>query len=192
MSDFFEPPPPLELSAETAHEDWMGPPPDMVPAVVPIERVLARTEGVAVIVGACCVYPAGFEFQLSVVMRGKWRELDPFDFGFHRHSVKTGEIPPGQLRLGLQFADGSKVTNTGGDFGWDPDREPSSPVMVGLAGGGGEGEWRQGFWVWPLPPVGSLDFVCEWPAAEIPLTRTEFDAAPIVAAARRAQAVFED
>ncbi len=192
MSDFFEPPPCPEPDVETVHEDWMGPPPDVVPAVAPVERVLARTEGVAVFVSGCFAYPAGFEFRLSIVMRGRWRELDPFDFGGRPRSGKAGEIPPEQLRVGLQFADGSKATNTGGDFGWVAEGEPSSPTLIGLAGSGGEGEWHQGYWVWPLPPPGPMAFVCEWPAAEIPLTRSELDAAPIIAAASRAQRVFGD
>ena len=29
--------------------------------------------------------------------------------------------------------------------------------------------------MWPLPPIGPLFFVCEWPAAGIPLTRVEVD-----------------
>jgi hypothetical protein len=36
---------------------------------------------------------------------------------------------------------------------------------------------QYGYWVWPLPPEGSLAFVCEWPIADIPETRTEIDSA---------------
>jgi hypothetical protein len=35
-----------------------------------------------------------------------------------------------------------------------------------------------------------LTFVCEWPAAEIPLTRTELEAGPILEAASRSQEIF--
>jgi hypothetical protein len=81
MSDFFEPPPPPKVEVEQApREDWMGPPRRVVPAVVPVERVVARTDEVG---------------------------------------IYLGEIPPGQLRLGFQFADGTKVTNTSNRFGWD-------------------------------------------------------------------------
>ncbi|HEY5353674.1 MAG TPA: hypothetical protein VIK57_14580, partial [Streptosporangiaceae bacterium] len=33
--------------------------------------------------------------------------------------------------------------------------------------------WR--WWAWPLPPAGSLEFVCEWPVFGIPETRTGVD-----------------
>jgi hypothetical protein len=39
---------------------------------------------------------------------------------------------------------------------------------------------------------GRMEFVCEWPAAGLPLTRTELDAAAIIAAAPRAQVAFVD
>jgi len=46
--------------------------------------------------------------------------------------------------------------------------------------------------LWPLPPPGRLALVCEWPAAGIPLTRTDIDAGAIHEAAQRAQVIFED
>jgi hypothetical protein len=59
-------------------------------------------------------------------------------------------------------------------------------------GGGGGGDWRQSEWVWPLPPPGPLAFVCEWPAAGIPLSRSEINAQMILDAARRAEVIFPD
>ena len=59
-------------------------------------------------------------------------------------------------------------------------------------GGGGGGSWRQTQWVWPLPPPGPVVLVCEWPAMNIPLTRSELDAQTILDAAARAQVVFSD
>ena len=46
--------------------------------------------------------------------------------------------------------------------------------------------------MWPLPPAGHLAFVCEWPAAEIPLTRQEIDAQLVLDAASHAQALFTE
>jgi hypothetical protein len=42
------------------------------------------------------------------------------------------------------------------------------------------------FWVWPLPPPGPVTFVCAWPRWEIPESRTDLDAGPILEAAARA------
>ena len=68
-------------------------------------------------------------------------------------------------------------------------------VDIGLliprgGGGGGRHTSQVGYWVWPLPPPGPLAFVCEWRAVGIPLTRVEVDAAPIIAAARRATVLW--
>src|SRR5438045_3665658 len=95
----------------------------------------------------------------------------------HHHRLQHGatdEIPPEMLRLGIQFANGSKATNTAG-VNHDPDT-PAGPVMHAGGGGGGGGNWRQTQWVCPLPPPGPVVFVCEWPAMEIPISRSELDA----------------
>jgi hypothetical protein len=193
MSDFFKPPPQRHYVFETLpSEEWMGPPHGVVPALVPIERLLARTEDVAVYLSGCWVYPAGFEFEVFVVARVEDSSLDPFSFEHDVEADRTGEISPGKLRLGLQFADGTILTNTGRDFEWEwgPGGQPKVPRMSGTHGGGGEGDWHQAFWVWPLPPAGSLELVYEWPVAGIPLGRTELDAVAIIDAASRAQVIF--
>jgi hypothetical protein len=192
MSDFFKPPPRSHVISESGQADWMGPRRGVVPALVPIERLVSRTDDAALYLSGCWVYPAGFEFQVFVATRAEESDLDPFSFGHDVKADRTGEIPPGKLRLGLQFADGTAVTNTGGDFDWEwePGPKPKSPRMSGTHGRGSEGEWSYAFWVWPLPPAGSLQFVYEWPAAGIPLGRTELDAAAIIDAASRAQVIF--
>jgi hypothetical protein len=74
-----------------------------------------------------------------------------------------------------------KATNIGGrGHGLG---EPTDPVLDGMGGGGGGGRWRQDSWVWPLPPSGPVGFVCEWPAAGIPLGRHEIDAQVLLDAA---------
>ena len=170
----------------------MGPPRDAVPAVVPVERVVAHTDEVAIYLSCFWVYPTGFSFEVFAVAKDPETELDPFDLDHTYSAARTGEIPPEKLRLGFEFSDGTKVTNTGREFEWDweDDNRPASPVMSGTRGHGGEGEWSWSFWVWPLPPPGPLTFVCEWPAAAIPLTRSELDTAPITEAAARAQKLF--
>ncbi len=48
------------------------------------------------------------------------------------------------------------------------------------------------FWLWPLPPSGTLRIACEWPLAGIALTQAEVDAAPIVAAASRVRRLWDE
>ncbi len=63
--------------------------------------------------------------------------------------------------------------------------------MVQRGGNGSTHSWELGFWVWPLPPAGSVTFVCEWPAENVPLTRVDIDAEEINDAARRAEILWE-
>jgi hypothetical protein len=187
MSDFFDPPPPFEPEAPAP--EWDGPPDGVLPTTIPIERTVARTDATVVYLAAIVTYPTGFQFDIFVLTDGSDRELDPFDFGHREAGRRTGEIEPGLLRLGFAFADGSKATNTGAYFNrhdrGEGSERPDAPVMTGHFGGGGEGTWHNTFWVWPLPPPGALRFVCEWPAAGIPQTRVDLDAASLLAAANR-------
>jgi hypothetical protein len=155
--------------------------------------VLARNEKAAVCITRLAAYPTGFAFDLLVMMAPGSQEeelLDPVLFGPGRYQARraTGGIPPELLRIGVQFSDGGKATNTSGfHHHEDP---PSGPVIHHGGGGGGGESWHQSEWVWPLPPSGPLAFVCEWPAAEIPLTRREIDAQLVLDAAERATVIF--
>ena len=198
--DFFEPPPPppREPEPEPARlPPWVGAPRGMLPGVVALELVVARTDRVAVCVTRLGAYPTGFEFDLRTVSTpGKPDlELDPLLFGPHRHRARRAgadqSLLDEMLRFGVQFADGGKATNTGGTFHHQDD-PPPGPVMSSGGGGGGGGDWHQENWVWPLPPPGPLLFVCEWPAVRIPVSRAEIDAQLVIDAASRAQALFPD
>jgi hypothetical protein len=194
MSDFFEPPPQPELPAPQRYRQppWVSAPQGTLPGVMALEIVLARNDRVAICVSRLGAYPAGFEFDVVTMTAGDQPELDPmlFHYGQHPGPRGAGAIPPEMLRLGIQFSDGAKVTNTGGfhPHPWPPE----GPIMVPGGGGGGGGHWRQAQWVWPLPPPGPLTLVSEWPAMEIPLTRYEIDAQVILDAAARAQVIFSD
>ncbi len=196
MSEFFEPPPPrpVEPAEPYVPPPWVGPPRGILPGVVALEMVIAQTEEVAVCVSRLAGYPTGFEFELRTLAAPGHEdlELDPIMFGPHRHGRRgrEQELEDDVLRFGVQFADGSKATNVAGFH--SPEDPPDAPVMHSGGGGGGGGDWRQTEWVWPLPPPGPLSFVCEWPAAEIPLTRAELDARIVIDAAARAQVIFPD
>jgi hypothetical protein len=190
--DFFgllpEPPP---QPPRPAQPEWVGPPSGTLPGVVALELVLARSQLAAVCVTRISAYPTGFVFDLLTVSDADAGEdLDPHLMAFrHRRGPAGGD--GWQLRLGVQFSNGAKATNVGAAPGFaGGDEKPQGPVLHSQGGGGGPGGWRFGYWVWPLPPVGPLAFVCEWPAASIPLTRHEIDAELVLAAAARAQEIF--
>jgi hypothetical protein len=182
VSDFFEPPPPLEPEP---HHEWEGPPRG-IPVTIPTELIVARTEHAVVYLAALVAYPTGFVAEVVVLTDASDPDLDPFDHDHRFTARRDGAIPPGQLRFGFAFADGSKATNTGAYVDWyETERRPDAPVMSIGGGRGDDGHWERTFWVWPLPPPGPLELVCEWPGANIPPTRVALDGGSLLEAALR-------
>lgn len=179
---------------------WVHAPSGVLPGSVPLDLVLVRTDHVAVCLTRLAAYPEGFELDLITMASIDREDLDPHLFGRPgmrgralRGDLEAGAgIPPEMLRFGIEFADGTKATNTAGRIRGPHEGPPPGPVLTPGGGGGGGGNWRQTIWVWPLPPRGRLTFVCEWPAGDIPLTRHELDAQPILDAANRAQRFFAE
>jgi hypothetical protein len=169
----------------------MGPSSNVLGVAVPLRLVLARTEDVAVAVVDATAYPTGLEFRIAVRRRGgEANAMEEPPFPFHPR-LRGREIPPELLRFGVQFSDGRKATSLG-RFPRRPDEEPSDPVLLPRGGGGGGGQWDFGCWLYPLPPPGSLTFVCEWPSEGIELTRVEIDASLVLDVAERAEVLWED
>lgn len=196
MSDFFtlpERPSGARFEVRPApRTEWMGPQRTAIPAVLPAERLIARTDEVVISLGCFWVYPAGLEIEVSVDTKDEWSELDPFQFGRPPRPDDGDELSPEQLRLGFRFANGAKVTSVGAGSAWPEEPGPKSPVFSSRGGRGSGGRSEADFWLWPLPPLGPLLFVCEWPVAGIPLTESELDAAAILDAAGRARTIFAD
>ena len=196
VDQFFEPPPPdpEPPPRPPSLPPWIGPPDGTLPGVLAQELVLARNDKVAVCLTRLAAYPQGFEVDLLTMSRAE-EGLDPMLFRSRsmRQRPAPEGIPEDMLRFGIQFADGSKATNTGTRSpNFAPDAHPSGPVLQQRGGGGGGRNWRQTMWIWPLPPPGALTLVVEWPAAGVPLTRHEIDAGLILEAAARSQVIFPD
>jgi hypothetical protein len=118
--DFFEPPPPPPPEPEPdppPTPPWVSAPRGMLPGVVALDLVVARTDRVAVCVTRLAAYPTGFEFELRTVSAPGQRdlELDPLLFGPHRHRARRAgadqSLLDDVLRFGVQFSDGGKATN---------------------------------------------------------------------------------
>jgi hypothetical protein len=150
-----------------------------MPALVPVDLALARTGQVAVSVTGLWAYPTGFEFLVNGRIRPGGPPWDLPGIPLAR------TLPDDFLRFGVQFATGEKATNLSGlpDSGLDPG--PQGPGLSLMASGGGRGgrEWR--YWVWPLPPAGTLTFACAWPAFDIEEAQAHLDAQLILAGVAR-------
>ena len=211
---FFEapPPPPEEEPRERPPQPvWMGAGDGELGAPVMLDPiVLACTDTIAVAVTDLLAYPHGAEFKLSVRKRpGAQCEGEFLDMmGRPRGRSRSRELDSEMLRFGVQFADGRKATNLGGGFqGFVPgggmnvlrvsastssdQSPPDGMILWGRGGGGSSGRYDQRYWLWPLPPVGPVVFVCEWPSEQIAETRVEVDSAPIRDAVSRAVTLWE-
>jgi hypothetical protein len=199
--DFFAPPPPPaeEEPVRSYRPVWAGPPQNIIPAPAPLSVVVAKTEDAAVVVAGVAAYPTGFSFDLHVRVRpGSDADGlidDPLYVHAHRRrssgQLQPEQLPPEQLRFGIQFPDGSRATSLGQRWPTGRDELPPQPFLAGGGGGGGENEWHHSWHVWPLPGKGTMAFVCEWPLLRIPLTRAEVDTGPILETAATAVRLWD-
>jgi hypothetical protein len=162
----------------------MGVPGGVVGRTVALNLVLGQSNKAVVWIPSVTVYPDGFELHLEIRQRDEEGWSDQFGLLHHRARRRTdGELDPELLRFGIELSDGRKATNVNPGTGpRDRDTPPAGPILSGGDGGGGGlagGGARLHYthWVWPLPPEGPLAFVCEWPIADIPETKTQIDSA---------------
>lgn len=176
---------------EPQRTPWRGTSDDTTGVVVPLVRVLARTEDVAILVSGFVAYPSGFDFSLITISRVAWvrRGMQPHPMGF---GLPERMFPsPEFLRFGLRFADGSKATNVGfGHSGHSPGGVVRDLRPRGSGGGGRKYSSR--YWCEPLPPPGSLGLVCEWPKYGIAETEVLVSADLIRAAAEQAEPIWPE
>lgn len=173
--------------------EWAGPPENVIPGAIPLELLLAASARAAVALRGRAAYPNGFEFDLVARCRaaiaGELPSPSPFLLA-GEHEFVHGRLSPRFLRFGLEFPDGRKVTNlprsapgTGADPG-------AGPILSGRDGSASNFAWQQTYWVWPLPPPGTLKFACAWPAFDIPESIVSVDSSLVIAAASRCAVIW--
>lgn len=195
MSDFFPdiPAAPAEPE-ETLQPEWLSAPDDVLPGVVPMELVIGRSEQAAVMLTGMRAFPTGVAMTLHVRTRVRLgRRLDlnaeVFD-GPYRHDQDEA-WGRDRFKWGFVFSDGRRVTSVDPwPASFDPDHVPDRPVLAGGGGGGGDHSVRRDYWLWPLPPLGTLEVVCQWPMLGIGTTTNIIDADQIQTAAARAKPVW--
>jgi hypothetical protein len=170
---------------EPARAAWL-PPESVLPAVVPVDLVLVRTDEIAVAIPSVRAYPTGFDFQVSVRLR---RDHGP-QLGMALHGPLGHTSADDIFRLAVVFADGRVLSNLGPLA--DPGASPEHGILMPGGGGGGGRSYDLDYWVHPLPPPGRLTFVCEWPSFAVPQTEADLDAAAILAASARAQPLWPE
>jgi hypothetical protein len=204
---FFEAPPAGE---EPPARRWpelpqWEPPPLETGVVLALDKTLARSPNAVVRLPTIRTFRHGCMLDVAVVTRqGELSAEDFWDLRMSSHSGSNiGRVRPGDslprrlLRLGVRYADGSKVTTLESNRRWaqtagDPPTRPrlsSWPASSGSAAAWFHGApMEMGFsntalWLWPLPPAETFEFAVEWPLGGIDLTFSELDGAAIVSAA---------
>lgn len=187
---FFDPllPPPRPMP-DPPQPPWIGPAENVLGAGVGLEVVLARTEDVGIGVSGFVAEPNGVSFLLD--FRRRFGAFPGTEWGRPWPPEHPHAIGQDDFRFGVALPDGRKVTTL--HLWQDPDPSEAMPPRLIPRGGSGGGHYscQQGYWLWPLPPAGTLAFVCQWPAVGIGLTRVEIDSAPILAAAARATVLWD-
>jgi len=152
----------------------MNRPDNELPVALPANRVLARTDGVAVGLVGLQVFTTGFGFELAVRARPSAadqgaRSLQDLFWGPSSHDGTA-------FLLGVEFSDGRRLSTLG-----RPDRDGASLQQAG--GGGGDAAIDQEWWVSALPPDGPLRIVVRCDPLGVPETVTELDGTAVRAAA---------
>ena len=201
MSSFFDPPPPSTPPAPPPAlrlPPWAGPPARVLGELVRDRIMVFRSAQLAVTLEHLRAYPEGFELRLCVRSRdalggfGLPGVLGTSPVGLM--SIAGRQVLPAdhQLRLGLGFADGRRVTNVSPLIGVGVGETPPVPLLVQQGASGVGGRWDQRYWVWGLPPEGTLAAVVAWPGQGVPETHVDLDAGAIRAAAAVAESVWEE
>jgi hypothetical protein len=152
------------------------PPQTQFPGIVPINTLLfERSDRAAMAITSMSAYPNGFGFEVTRLVR-------PGSPGWDQEPFTA----QGSFEVSLQLSDGRTVS-TGKPPG---DTEPAGPFLR-MNGGGGSSHYNQSrWWAWPLPPSGSLEFICQWPAMGISETRVSIAAELILDAARHSVQIW--
>ncbi len=165
----------------------MGPPPGWVGGWVPWHVEMARDSKVYAVLIEVVAYPTGVEFSIMTRRApdaARSQDGRPMGLAFRMSG-------PDAPRLGIGYPDGRKAVLEAMRAPSPSGEEPDRPILILRRGGGGRDEWRQGFWLWPLPPPGPLLVVTSGGQTDPGEHSVRLDAAELVAAAERAEQLWE-
>jgi hypothetical protein len=172
---------------------WQRPPADVLGQVVPVQRIVARSEHAVIALQHMAAFPDGCTLWLHVVLRRHsldgsiWENVVASHFGAGPGPTESDD----GLKFGLRFPDGSRATTVEHPFrGWAPPTDrPERPMLVevGSDSSSDDREYHshQQLWLWPLPPPVPFEFVVEWRILGLDLTSTTLDGSALVRAAQQ-------
>lgn len=151
------------------------PPENEVPGSLALDRVIGRTEGLAVVLAGGRLYSGGVDLDVLLLQNHADDGRDA-DQALHEQAFadEASSASGTALLLGVEYPDGRTVTNLrGGRFTFsDGAGDDQELCLMSGGGGGGRGHVQLSFWLTPQPPAGDLLVVCAWPHRGIGETRT--------------------
>jgi hypothetical protein len=186
------------LEQEFVRPAWFGPPEDELGVCVPLAVVVGRSDKAVVALRHVTAYSTGITLDLIAAGRDL-REAVAQRLFHEQHIAEMDEdLPEGFLRVGIEFPDGRRISNLSHrpDLWQQPEQEPEGPVLMQSGGGGGSAgagrvTMNPAYWVWPLPPSGTLRLFVEWPGLGVTLSSADLDGNAILEAAPRSQPLWK-
>ena len=178
---------------------WFGPPEGELGVSLPLAVVVGRSDNAVVALRDATAYSMGVALELVAAARGLRQAEAQTLFHEQHFADPDDELPAAFLRVGLELPDGTRVSNLTGHraFSMRPEQEPDAPLLVPSGGGGGSAgpghvTMSPAYWLWPLPPAGTLRLFVEWPRLGVALSSCELDGAAIRSAAAKSQPLWAD
>jgi len=166
---------------------WAPPAGDFLPAVVPIEDCLVRSDHACVAIESAAGWPAGITLTVAVVLREDPAEGEPLP-QVVRHPAHQEEVSETGLLFGVAFSDGTAATNL--DRVEHDRRLTSGPTLDPGVTYAGKRSLRQQVHLSPLPPEGPLTLVVRWLDRGIEETTLQVDTSPLLSAAQRTRQIW--
>ncbi|MEV6620920.1 hypothetical protein AB0M83_04705 [Amycolatopsis sp. NPDC051106] len=166
---------------------WTPPAGDFLPAVVPIEDRLVRSDHACVAIESAAVWPAGITLTVVVLLREDLAVGESLP-QVMRHPAHQEEVGETGLLFGVAFSDGTAATNV--DRLEHDRRLTSGPTLDPGVTQAGKRSLRQQVHLRPLPPEGPLTFVVRWLDRGIEEATLQVDSGPLLSAAERARRVW--
>ena len=152
---------------------------------VPVEPVLARAEGAAIVLEDVTVYSVGVVLRIRRVLQHPPEEVGGPRGPGHRHPME-------QVMLGVAFSDGRTASTV---VPRDPSGPPALPGPAEAAlrmtqGGGGDMQFSGQYLLTPVPPDGPVTLVVAAPDVGISETTVVLDGSALQDAVTRVQILW--
>jgi hypothetical protein len=181
---------PAERRAVSKRESRLDSPRGWMGASLGRDVMVARSASAVLLATYFTVYPDAFEFTLQIYLPPTTAASDKSLLPYMREGAAKmggGRLPDDFLRFAVELSDGSQMLDQRIDF---IRRRGEAPDLVLLSGGSAGSRWELRYLSAILPPPNDVAFVAEWPARDIPVSRSVLASEMFHEAASRAERLW--